>query len=159
MRPGTAVLLLVAGVLLAAVGYAVWPNEERVIRGRLSDVASILSIPAGETELARIERVAHLRDYLAADVRVRFGGQETASLDSVVAALIQWGRVPDAVKVEFVDVQVTLDAARRDAATAYLTARISGRDSVDVRRGEVRLARTAGKWIVTGAETRERLIR
>ena len=77
----------------------------------------------------------------------------------VLGALVQWGRIPDGVKVEFVDVQVTLDRSRANAASAYLTAKITGRDSVDAREADVRLTRSDGKWVVSGAETRETLTR
>ena len=156
---GTIVLVLVLAVLAAAIGYVLWPNEQRIIRARLADVASILTVPAHEADLPRMERVAHLRDYLAPDIRVRYGSQEATTRDMVLGALVQWGRFPDGAKVEFVDVQVTLDPARPDAASAYLTAKITGRDSVDAREADVRLMRVDGKWVVTGAETRETLTR
>lgn len=159
MRGGTVVLAFVIAVMAGALGFVLWPNEERVIRGRLSDVASIISVPAGETDLARMERLAHLRDYLAPDVHLRDGSREATSREMVLGALAEWGRSPDALKVQFVDVQVTLDRSQPDAATAYLTATVTGRDSVDAREVDARLGRVNGKWIVTGAETRQTLTR
>jgi len=156
---GTVILSLVAAVVVAALVYVFWPNEERIIRARLMDIASILTVPANEADLPRMERVAHLRDYLAPDIHVRYGSQEAATRDMVLGALVQWGRIPDGVKVEFVDVQVTLDQSRANAASAYLTAKITGRDSVDAREADVRLTRSDGKWVVSGAETRETLTR
>jgi len=156
---GTVILSLVAAVVVAALVYVFWPNEERIIRARLMDIASILTVPANEADLPRMERVAHLRDYLAPDIHVRYGNQEAANRDMVLGALVQWGRIPDGVKVEFVDVQVTLDRSRANAASAYLTAKITGRDSVDAREADVRLTRSDGKWVVSGAETRETLTR
>jgi hypothetical protein len=159
-RPwGTVFVSLVFLVFVSALIYAFWPNEDRIVRSRLSDVASILSVPAGEGDLPRIERIAHLRDYLAPDVRVRYGGQEATSRDMVLGALAQWGHAADGIKVAFVDVQVTFDAARPDAATAYLSATIRGRDTVDAREADVSLAKVAGKWVVTAAETKETLTR
>jgi hypothetical protein len=156
---GTVVLSLVTAVVVAALVYVFWPNQERIIRARLIDIASILTVPANEADLPRMERVAHLRDYLASDIHVRYGSQEATTRDMALGALIQWGRFPDGVKVEFVDVQVTLDPSRATAASAYLTAKITGRDSVDAREADVRLTRSDGKWIVSGAETRETLTR
>ena len=158
-RWGTVFVALVFLVFAAALIYAFWPNEDRVVRGRLNDIASILSIPAGEADLPGMERIAHLRDYLAPEVRVRYGGQEATSRDMVLGALAQWGHGSESVKVAFVDVQVTCDGARPDAATAYLSATITGRDSVDAREADVRLAKIDGKWVVTAAETKETLTR
>lgn len=159
-RPwGSVFVALVFLVFVSALIYAFWPNDERVVRGRLNDIASILSVPASEADLARIERIAHLRDYLAPDVHVRYGGQEATSRDMVLGALAQWGHASESVKVAFVDVQVTFDGTRPDAATAYLSATITGRDSVDAREADVRLAKIDGKWVVTAAETKETLTR
>ena len=159
MRRGTAFFVFVVLVIVAAVAFALWPNEERIVRGRLTDIAAIMTVPANESDIARLTRVAQLRDYLAQNLKVRYGSQEATSRDMVLGALAEWGRSRDGVKVEFVDVQVTLDRANPDAATAYLTAKISGRDTVDAREANVRLERLGGKWVVTGAETRETLTR
>ena|SRR5438045_5068183 len=156
---GTVFVSFVILVLVAAVAYVFWPNEERVVRGRLNDIAAIMTVPANETDLARMSRIAQLRNYLAPDLRVRYGSQDAVSRDAVLGALAQWGRSADGVKVAFVDVQVTFDPAHAGAASAYLTATITGRDSVDAREADVRLARIADKWVVTGAETRETLTR
>jgi hypothetical protein len=149
---------VVAVVIVSALLFVFWPNEERVVRGRLTDIAAIITVPPHETDLARMTRIARLRDYLAPDLRVRYGTQEAASRDMVLGALAQWQQA-DGLKVEFVDVQVTRDPARPDAASAYLTAKMTGRDSVDAREADVRLARVDGKWVVTAAETRETLTR
>ena len=87
-------------------------------------------------------------------MHVRYGGQEATSRDMVLGALAQWGHASESVKVAFVDVQVTFDGTRPDAATAYLSATITGRDSVDAREADVRLAKIDGKWVVTAAETK-----
>jgi hypothetical protein len=156
---GTAVVSVVSLVVISALVYVLWPNEERIIRARLTDIASILTVPPNEADLPRMERVAHLRDYLASDVHIRYGSQEATTRDMVLGALVAWGRASEGVKVEFVDVQVTIDQSRADTASAYLTATITGRDSVDAREADVRLTRSEGKWVISGAETRETLTR
>mgnify|MGYP003694062421 CR=1 FL=1 len=43
-----------------------WPNEERIIRARLMDIASDSDGASPTRRISpRMERVAHLRDYLA----------------------------------------------------------------------------------------------
>jgi len=159
IRPGTVVFILVSGVISAALFYVLWPNEERIVRGRLGDVASIVSVPANETDLARMSRLAQLREYLSPDVKIRDGAHEAVTRDMVIGTLVQWRRSPAPVKVEFVDVQVTLDRTRPERATAYLTARVTERDTVDAREADVRLARVDGKWVVMAAETKQTLTR
>jgi len=159
MRWGTVVLSFIAFVLAAALWFVFWPNEERVVRGRLGDIAKILTVPVNESDLARVSRLSHMRDYLSPNAQIRYSNQEPASREAVMAALAQWGRSPDGVKVEFVDVQVTFDAAQPNLASAYLTAKVSGRDSIDAREADVKLARENGVWVVTSAEARETLTR
>src|SRR5262245_4345812 len=158
MKWGTVIASCVAVIMAAALYYAFWPSEERVIRARLVDVATILTVPANEADLARAARVSHLRDYLAPDLEVRYGNLEPASRDAVMAAVAQFGRSPDGVKVEFVDVQVTIDPAGA-LAHAYFTAKITGRDTVDAREADVTLSKSSGAWMVTSAETKETLTR
>ena len=46
-RPwGSVFVALVFLVFVSALIYVFWPNDERVVRGRLNDIASILSVPA-----------------------------------------------------------------------------------------------------------------
>lgn len=143
-------------LVLAGV-YVWWPSEERVIIRRLNDIAGLLSVPAGEADLARVARVFKLREYLAPDIRVHFGGEEAASREAILGALAQWGRAAEGVRVAFVDMQVTLDAATPDAAAVYMTATITGPEGVDAREADVRLARRGGVWMVSSAESKETL--
>lgn len=159
MKWGTVVASFVAVIMAAALYYAFWPSEERVIRARLVDIATILTVPANESSIARVARVSHLRDYLTPDFSVRYGNLEPASRDAVLAAVAQFGQSPDGVKVEFVDVQVTIDPQVATRAHAYFTAKVSGRDTVDAREADVTLAKTDGAWLVTNAETKETLTR
>jgi hypothetical protein len=148
----------IAVVAMVSVGCAHWSGEERAIKRRLSAIAERMTVPANESEMSRVARVAGLGNYLSPNLRVRYDKQE-ATRDAVLGALAQWGRSADGVTVEFVDVQVALDDSLPDLATAHLAAKITTRDSVDAREADVTLARENGEWVVTTAETRETLTR
>jgi len=152
-------IALTAAAILAVAAYTWWPSEERVIRRRLNEIAARISVPANEADLARVTRVVGIRDYLAPDLHVRYGTAEATSRETILGALAQWGRSADGVTVEFVDVNLTLDAANRDTARAYMTVKVTSKDSVDAKEADVGLARVDGVWIVTSAESKETLSR
>src|SRR5262249_2275528 len=76
-------------VIAALAGYFVyqwWFNPSRAIKQRLGEVAAALSVPAPDSDIARLERLAQLRSYLASDVRIEVAGAEPiASRDAVLA--------------------------------------------------------------------------
>lgn len=154
------VVFFVSLLCIAILAWRVWPSEESRIKRRMAAIAVLMSVPANEPDVARMARILELRDYLAPDLRVRYGGQEATSRETILGALAQWGRGVDAIRVEFVDVQVTIDPADRGVAGVYMTATITGTNTTDAREADVRLARASGdggRWIVTSAESRETL--
>jgi hypothetical protein len=152
----------VAVVIAALVGYFTyqwWFNPSRAIKQRLGEVAAALSVPAADSDIARLERLAQLRKYLADDVRVDVGGaQPIVSRDAVLAILGSFRPVAGGVDVAFVDTQITVDSA--DQGRAYLTValttpdRQTGERTLDSRDAAVTLARRGGEWVITSAESK-----
>lgn len=149
-------IALTVVAIVAVIAHGWWPNEERVVRRRLDEIARRASVPANESDLARVTRIAGLRDYLAADLRVRYGGQETTSRETILGALAQWGHSAKGLTVEFVDTQIAIDGASADS---YMTVKVTSDDAIDANEADVRLSRVDGVWIVTSAESRETLER
>ena len=156
-------------VLIAVIGsfvYHWWSSPERLIRNRLGGLAATLSVPANDSDLGRVTRVAKLRHYFAEDVRVRAGtpGPAIASRDALLGLIGSWTPPPGGWTIEFVDVQVTLG---QEAATAqvYLTAKASGHDprtsepTLDAREANLSMARQDRVWVVTSVEAGETLKR
>ena len=152
----------VALVIAALVGYFVyqwWFNPARAIKQRLGQVAAALSVPAPDSDIARLERLAQLRNYLADDVRVDVAGaQPLSSRDAVLAIVGGFRPAPGGVDVNFVDTQVTVDSA--DQGRAFLTVEVTtpdrqtGERTIDSREAMVTLARRAGNWVITSAESK-----
>jgi len=152
----------VAIVIAALAGYFVyqwWFNPARAIKQRLGEVAAALSVPAPDSDIARLERLAALRRYLADDVRVDVAGaQPVASREAVLAVVAALRPPSGGADVQFVDTQVSVESSSN--GRAYLTVEVTTPDSrtghatVDSREAIVTLARRGGEWLITSAESR-----
>ena len=162
----TRLLIPVSGVLLAVLigvwAYRWWTGEEHIIKERLNSLAVVLS-PSGDSEFTTISRIGQLRGYFAPDIRVHFGGDEVISRDAVLALLARWRPPSKNLKVEFVDVSVTVE---EDTALASLTAKIPNTDAsaaedpiADAREGVLTLRKLNGEWVISSVESTETLQR
>jgi len=151
----------VAAVIAALAGYFTyqwWFNPARAIKQRLGQVAAALSVPAPDSDIARLERLAALRRYLADDVRVDVAGAQPVASRDAVLALVGSLRPPSGgVDVQFVDTQVNVDSS--SSGRAYLTVEVTtpdrtGQPTVDSRDAIVTLTRRGGEWLITSAESR-----
>ena len=156
---GSIYVSVVFAVLVGYFSYQWWFNQNRVVKRRLGELAATLSVPAGETDLDRLARVARLRQYLADDVRVVAGrsGPEIAPREAVMGVAATWK--PDrGGSLDFVDTDVKLEA---DTARAYVTAQVTTRDprtgeqTRDSREAVLSLVRRDGVWLVSVAELRD----
>jgi hypothetical protein len=154
--------LYVAVVFAALAGYFAyqgWFNPARAVKQRLGEVAAVLSVPAEESEIARVARLAQLRRYLADDLRVRAGAREIRSREAALAIAGNWKPEPGSGDVHFADVQIFIESDT--SAHAYLAVELTSRDrqsgqpTVDSRDASVGLARRGGEWVITTAESKE----
>ena len=157
---GSVYVAVVVAALAGYFTYQWWFNPARAIKKRLGEVAAALSVPAPDSDIARLERLAQLRQYLADDVRVEVdGAQPIASRDAVLAFVGSFRAAAGGVDVHFVDTQISVEAA--DQGRAYLTVemttpdRQTGERTIDSRDATVTLARRGGEWVITSAESRQ----
>lgn len=162
----TRLLIPVCGILFVILAgiwaYRWWTGEEHLIKERLNSLATVLS-PSGDSEFSTISRIGQLRGYFAPDVRVHFGGDEVVSRDAVLALLARWQPPSKSLKVEFVDVSVTVE---EDTALASLTAKISNTDAAaaedsvaDAREGVLTFRKLNGEWVISSVESTDTLQR
>jgi len=162
MRTGTIVAGVSFAALVAFLVYQAWFNPTRVVQRRLSQLAAALSMPDRETPLARAARAAHLRKYLAEDIRVRTAAGEITSRDQIVGAIAAFTPPPGGWNVQFVDVQVRVNHDTNVDADAYMTVELNGRDeqtgqpTVDTRDAAVTMKKVDGEWVVATAEAKGR---
>jgi hypothetical protein len=159
-KNGSAYVALVFAILFGYFAYQWWFNPSRAVKRRLGEVAATLSMPANETQVATVTRLARLRRFLADDVRVRAAGtsRELKSRDEAVAVVASWKPSPNGWDVHFADLHITLES--KEAARVYLTAELTtpdpqGHPAVDTRDATVALALRDGEWVVTEAEIKE----
>jgi hypothetical protein len=146
--------------VLAYTAWTMWPSEEARIRARLDDLGGAVSmgLEKHETQMARLARVARLRQFLAPDLYLDVGApyQPIEGRDVVLGMVAKAALPPRDVIVRFVDVQVTIDPAGGQAI-AYLTAEASSQTSegareIDARELQLTLRKVEGEWIVTRVE-------
>jgi hypothetical protein len=156
---GSVYVSVVFAVLIGYFGYQWWLNPARAVKQRLGQVAAALSVPEGETDIARLARLARLRRYLADDLRVLAGAQEIRSRDAALAVASGWKPPHGSGDVHFADVQIFIES--ETAAHAYLAVELTSRDrpsgqpTVDSRDASVSLAKRNSEWVVTVAESKE----
>jgi len=158
---GSVYVVAVISLLVAYFTYQWWFNPNRVIKRRLGELANVLSIPAHETELARIARAAALRRYFSDDVHVRLGSgrSELASRDALIGAASGWTPPPAGVNVDFVDVQVSTDTD--STARAYFSVEISSHDrrtaeaTFESRDASLMLLKQGADWVISEAEVKD----
>src|SRR5256885_3393662 len=102
---GSIYVAVVLAALVGYFGYQWWFNPNRMVKARLGDIAAALSTPPNEADLARIARLAQLRKFGTADVRVRIGktGADLSSRDAVLAAVNAFRPGPGGWDVDFVN--------------------------------------------------------
>jgi hypothetical protein len=155
---GSIYVAAVFAVLGGFFTYHWWFNPMRAVKYRLGEVAAALSVPANEPDLARVERIGQLRQYLAPDVRIEIGGAEPLTSRDAVAALVgSFHPAATPFDVQFVDTQVTVTG---DEGVAMLTAEVTtpdrqtGQPTVDSRVARVVLQKRDGDWVITTAESK-----
>jgi len=157
---GTVVAAVLIAIMVGGIAYRYWPSDEREIRRHLSNLAETLSVPGDEADVARLTRIAAMREYFAPDVRFRVGSEQIVSRDALIAVIGRLSPPPGGVAVEFVDVTVAL-AEDHSSAEVTLTAKIAstnrqtGEKTLDVQGAAVQMRDTEGDWVITSAEPRE----
>ncbi len=155
---GTAVAVIVFGLVASGLVYRYWPSDERAIRRHLSNLAEIVANPVSENEAARLTRVAALREYFAPDVQIRVAERLILSRELLVAAIDREAPLGRVV-VELADVVVKL-APDHVSAQVTLTVKMASTDPprgearVEVRHADLAMAKVEGDWLITVVEER-----
>jgi hypothetical protein len=156
---GTKYVLAVFGLLAAYFVYVWWFSPARAVKRQLGGLAATLSVPANESEVARVARIAQLRHYLATDIHLTMGRGDVdiTSRDALLGAVAAMRPPPSGWDVRFVDVQVTVESETE--ARAFMTVEVRSEDSrtgersLDAREARLTLANREGEWVITTAES------
>ena len=157
------IIRIVLLAALAALGVWLWmvlfPSPEKVLRKRLTELASTVSSSAGESDLTRLAAARSVAGFFAATVELNVDIPELGQHNSLdreeltQLALLARSRAVG-LHVKFPDINITV-APDKQSAVADLTveANISGEHDSIVREMKFTLRKTDGQWLITRVET------
>jgi hypothetical protein len=146
------VLVLVLVVAGVAVGFRLFPGNERIIRRQLHQVAFHASIDGKKSALKKLAQVNRLIDFFAPDLTVQVesaeGGpyhvQGTSELREFMLAGAAQG---ETVSVEFPGVNVVVNDDKK-SAVAHVTAKVVARQETRFLQLKVGLVKSEEGWRV-----------
>ncbi len=150
---------------LAVIGFGVWlwtvfhPSPERAIRSRINALAGAISFDSKGGVLAQAYNAQKVSDFFTADVdvEVNITGLEPISLhgrDEVMQAAAVARSHLSAMKVEFIDLNITLDPDKQGAKVNLTgTAKIPGERDISAQEFNFMLKKVNGQWMIYRIET------
>ena len=149
--------------IVAALAFWLWtvlyPSPEKVIRSRLTNLAQTLTLKSGEGNFKKVYTMEKLPDFFTPDVvvNVEIRGYSPASVEGraeLVQAIMGARGSFEWLKVQLVDINVTLDADKQ-TAVANLTAKAtaSGQPDLFVQEFNFMFRKVDGKWLIFRVDT------
>jgi hypothetical protein len=150
-----------AGVALVVIGgWLAWewlfPSDEAQIRALLDRVAEAVGSGEDDGDLARLGRVAGLRQEFHPELFVDAGPpfRELRGREAVVAAAARTGAVLHELEISFVDVVITVDeGGEQGSATLVAEARFREGDAearaYEARELDVLFVRHEDRWVIS----------
>jgi hypothetical protein len=170
MNSARTLLLVVGLALLVALGWWFFPSNARLVRTRFQTLATLVSVPAGEQDLARLARARKFGTMVTSDVEVTFdlpsrspasgdpaeAGEGAAPLtgrDTLVLLVARPPGVPGDIKADLADVAVQVASGGTQAsstARARLTLTDPQTNKPSVEEHDVSLdwRKVDGEWLV-----------
>ena len=160
MKKPVRLILAVAVIGLAIWGWRVWfPGPQNAIRARLLKLARTVSVEPGEGAIPRGLKAQSLGDYFTADVVINlevrgFDTRELQGRDELMQAVMGAMQHVRGLKVEFLDINVTLDAGDQ-SAVANLTgkATVEGERDFEVQEFNFKLKLVDRTWLIYRIDT------
>jgi hypothetical protein len=156
------VRLVLIGTLGAGVFFGwrwMFPGPEHIIRKRLSELAAAASITSNEAPLVKLAKAQRLSTFFATDAKVTVDlpGRAIQTFDGreeIQQAAIGARSILNNLKVEFVDVTVSL-AADKESAVTHLTATATmpGEKVPEVQELEIEFRKTDHDWLINRVQT------
>lgn len=156
-------LRLVLLAIAIAVGVWLWtvffPGAQKMIRQQLAAVARDASSNPNQNPLVSAANAQMLAGHFSTNVEVQLDVpgrvQHTFnSREEIVQAAVLASSAANGIKVQFLDVNVTLGPDQQSAvADLTLKAQAAGDKDFIVQEMKVTLQKTGGKWLITRVET------
>ena len=154
-----------AVLLIAIVGLGFWlwtvffPSPEKVIRSRLNALAKAVSFDSRGGVLAQALNAQKVGDFFTTDVDVEIttSGYEPMSIhgrDEVVQAAMAARSRLSALKVKFLDANITFDADQQGAKVNVTgQADIPNQRDISAQEFNFMMKKVDGKWLIYRVET------
>jgi hypothetical protein len=150
-KRGAAIVVVVGA--LAGLTWWVFPTDARKIRRASQELAALVSVPAGESEIARLARASRLGQRLAEDFVAEVAEEPTwsADRDTVVSYVARLSPAPAGTLVTLDDLEVDVDGSG-EAATARAVATIrepgppGGPDRIERREVSIAWRQRERQW-------------
>jgi hypothetical protein len=147
--------VLVAGIFLWR---ALLPNDEKIIRKRLTDLAVTASFAPNESPLARLSNSQWFASFFTPDADIvadvpGHSSQTFAGRDEIAQAAFAARSYTSGFSVKFLDIVVKLDPSKQTAAAEF-TARgqLNGEKDSWVQEIKLTMKKVDGKWLIVHAE-------
>ncbi|MDC0357294.1 hypothetical protein OAO01_00630 [Oligoflexia bacterium] len=161
LKPVITVLLIFAAAFYG--GKLFFPNEEDVVRSRLSDLAKLASINAEEHPFERLGAARKIGRYFIETVSFQLKAEEyeieaVRNRDALVDKIVAIRSMVHDLKVKFVDMTVTVDGIN---ATAHFTVTAEGTHPnrqepfFDAAEVKLDLEKDGGTWLITKVQNVE----
>ncbi|MGA2247674.1 MAG: nuclear transport factor 2 family protein [Verrucomicrobiota bacterium] len=148
---------------LAGLGVWLWtvlfPSPEKIVLKRISSLAAIATVNAGDGPLTRANKVSNLIGFFSTDAEIHydiagFGARSLSGRDEIREAAAGGFAGAGSLKVRFQDATARV-AADRQTAEVSCTATVTANDSKDIGVQELRFQfrRIDGDWLITRAES------
>lgn len=146
------------GGMLVALGIwayqALFPGVQTVLRRRLQELASAASIRPNEASLAKLAKSQKVAAFFTTDAQITLDlpgrlPQSLSGREEVLQAALSARSMLKSLKVEFVDVDVTVGPTK-DSAVAHFTVKadVPGESTPQVEELEARFQRVEGDWLI-----------
>jgi len=149
----------------ALIGLGVWawfilfPSPQKVIRSRLTTLAKTVSFEPGDGAVSRGYSAQKAAGFFTTDIEISVEMRGHSPLhfdgrDEVQQALLAAGRMWRGLKIEFLDINVTLGPDKQ-TATANLTgkATVVGDREFEVMEFNFYLRKVDGQWLIHRVES------
>jgi ketosteroid isomerase-like protein len=150
-KRGAAIVVVVGA--LAGLTWWVFPTDARKIRRASQELAALVSVPAGESEIARLARASRLGQRLAEDFVAEVAEEPawSADRDTVVSYVARLSGAAGGTTVTLDDLDVEVTAGGH-AATARAVATVrepdprGGPDRLERREVSIAWQQREGRW-------------
>jgi len=153
------VLLGILGGLVFWLWTILFPNPEKVVLGRMSSLAAMATVSAGDGAITRATKASNFIGYFSTDAVINYdvpglGARALTGRDEIRETAAGGFASVTSLKVQFQDATARVNPDQQSAEVSC-TVRVSTGDSKDFGIQELRfqLRKIDGDWLITRAET------